>query len=242
MTTNPSLILVQSASAALTPASDAGPPPSPSGHHVRSQMRSARGAVLCGLAGAVLAQAAVLGLAARFTMNVDSAMVPSFPASITLLVLGVVAMMASKLLARRRGNPPTTTGTTGSDAAPGRSESRLPASRLAATRAPHCRSSDRSPRAASRRRAVATSSSDGRVGRLQMLQQRCRNADLATSARPRSSSGRAVSLHRRDRADEIPQYNPTAVRDETPKRLSGPVVRLLKFDVATVSRDDANDG
>ena len=217
MTTNPSLILVQSASAALTPASDAGPPPSPSGHHVRSQIRSARGAVLCGLVGAVLAQAAVLGLAARFTMNVDSAMVPSFPTSITLLVLGVVAMMASKLLARRRGNPPTKTGSTGSDAAPGQSGSRSPASRLAAIRALPCRSSSRAPRAVGHRRAVEASSSDGRVGRLQMLRQRCR-----------------------DRVDEAPQRNASTVQEERPKRLSGPVVRLLKFDVTTVSRDDAN--
>ncbi len=66
------------------------------------QIWTARIAALCGFAGAVLAQAAILALVARLVLDLDSVMLPNPTISALGLALGALATLASGLLSEPR--------------------------------------------------------------------------------------------------------------------------------------------
>ncbi len=67
-----------------------------------AQISTARVATLAAFAGAVLIQAAILALAARLALSLDSVMLPNPAVSAIGLALGVVLTVASKSISRRR--------------------------------------------------------------------------------------------------------------------------------------------
>lgn len=90
------IALQPSANDLISTAGEASEGRSAISHRLGTEIPVARLATLCGFAGAVLVQAAIVDLVARLALNLESTMLPTLAVSTFGLALGTLAMIGGK--------------------------------------------------------------------------------------------------------------------------------------------------